>query len=931
MAKFITFNGITYVHPGAVSKVDVTALAQVSSSVTGIVALVGEAEGGQPNMVSAVGDPNFGIPKVYTFFDPATARATFREGPLADALNLAFDAANDPRIAAGASQVLAIKTNQSTAASVVLDTHYPPLTDACTVTSKDYGAHTGNIQIELDVSAADANNNEVTVTVQDNSTGITETLTNVAGKSLIDVQYRGPNTGRSLFTGFSLGPGAANQLTGDGTVFNGGTSVDADIGNWVKITSAPPGVNNWAFVGQTRRIANFVGGTVIEVESDWIDETDGSSVLPAGCGYEVIKECVGPFLAIDDTDGTTTYTAGALGSDTLVFHGFADNAGGGWPAAVQAQYVTGTAVSGWATTGVLRMGTNVGDGARYGDEDNGPCYIKIVSGPGAGQIRELTSGVAVVNNTLTIVTTGGTAWDDLGFSPAPTAASQFVFVNVSKDLTGAGSAPVANGALMSTAGTTGAATLLTLELRPGYGEWTTAGGGGPIIVNLAGVAAVTDFTVPIGTTTTVSDVINLINSPATPAISLSKQGWFARVGTGRVTTELASQLDWDGVVNTEVFACMGFEQIYKNTWGITSASVAVPQVPFKKNRLMDNLEQVIDTVNAQSALVGMTKATTLGSDGRGIPELNVPPIALAGGTAGTTTTTDLLNAYDVLIRHRHNTTVPLWSADGPSISLAEVHAATLSHTNLGSGAAKNENDAILAIDLATSANPLSDLQNSQAALNNRNCALVYEGVQRTNIDGTMTDFEPHMLAVILAGMQAGTSVGEPLTFKYLRSNDLFFPPALDPRDVTISNQLLLSGILFAEQVRGKGFRVVRNLSTYTQTDNLAYTDRNVNEVLNYVSYDLRSFIEDRFTGLKATPATAMSIKESVIAKLASYRDADIIVDSTDTVTGARINAFRNVRVTISGDIATIRFEMFPVIGINYEIIEIFAQLPTISA
>ena len=188
-----------------------------------------------------------------------------------------------------------------------------------------------------------------------------------------------------------------------------------------------------------------------------------------------------------------------------------------------------------------------------------------------------------------------------------------------------------------------------------------------------------------------------------------------------------------------------------------------------------------------------------------------------------------------------------------------------------------------------------------------------------------------MLAVILSGMQAGSPIGEPLTFKYLRSNDLTFPPELDPKDLTISNQLLLSGILFAEIVKGKGFRVVRNLSTFTQTDNLAFTDRNVNEVLNFVSYDLRSFIEDRFTGLKATPATATSIKDSVISKLSTYRDSDIIVDSTDTVTGQRLNAYRNVRVSISGDIATIRFEMFPVIGINFEIIEIFAQLPTISA
>ena len=248
---------------------------------------------------------------------------------------------------------------------------------------------------------------------------------------------------------------------------------------------------------------------------------------------------------------------------------------------------------------------------------------------------------------------------------------------------------------------------------------------------------------------------------------------------------------------------------------------------------------------------------------------------------------------------------------------------------MGSGAAKNENDAILAATV-TGANALIDIQNFQADLNNRNCALVYQGVERTNVDGEMTDFPAHMFAVLCAGMQAGAPVGTPLTYKYMRTNDLEYPGTLDPKDTTVNSQLLLSGILFAEPVRGKGFRIVRNLSTYTQTDNVAYTDRNVNEVLNYISYDIRTFIEERFTGVKATPATATSIKESLIAKLSSYRDQDIIVDSTDLVTGQRINAFRHVRVTISGDIATIRFELFPVIGINYETIEIFAQLPVIS-
>ena len=919
MAKFITFNGITYVHPGAVSKVDVTALAQVSGSATGIVALVGEAEGGQPNMVSDSTDPNFDTPKIYTFFDPANAKATLRGGPLADAINLAFDAANDPRIGGGASQVLAIKTNQDTPSTAAIPAHYNPARTAANARTKDYGAHTGNVQIEFDVSAADALNNETVVTITDNSTGTIETLNNVAGKSLIDVQYRGIDSGNVIFSGTTTVTAVTDELVDAGAAFTPGGSASAAEGNWVRITAVPDATAtpaNRAFVGQCRRIrTGGAGAAALQLETAWLDDSNAADFLPTGTSYEVVRECVGPFLAVDDTTGATTYTDVAGGADTVVFPA-QHNAG-----TEDLYSVENTSSDQFVSTGVFKLGTDVAGGNRYDLSSSGPNYIKIVSGPGAGQIREISTATATMAGPLSdIFQIAIDPVDAAGWSPVPTAASQFVFVNVSK-----GTA-TQNGAEMSVTGTTGAAVQLALSLRPGSGDWN---GAASIGMGAAGALSA-DITVPIAATTTASEVINLINSPATPGVSLSQQGWFARIGTGRVTTELASDLDWDGIVNTSVFACCGFDQLYRNTWGITSSSAPVTAV--KKNRLMDNLTQLIDAVNAQSALVTLTKATTAVTDGDGMALLNFPAIALTGGTAASTTTTDLLNAYDDLNRHRHNTVVPLWSTDGPSISLGEVHAATLSHTNLGSGAAKNENDGILAIDVSgTPATALVDVQNSQADLNNRNCALVYQGVQRTNVDGAMTQFEPHMLAVILAGMQAGTEVGEPLTFKYLRSNDLTYPNTLDPKDVSVSNQLLLSGILFAEPVQGKGFRVVRNLSTYTQTDNLAYTDRNVNEVLNYVSYDLRTFIEDRFTGIKATPATAASIKSSLISKLSSYRDADIIVDSTDTVTGQRLNAYRNVRVSISGDIATIRFEMFPVIGINYEIIEIFAQLPTISA
>ena len=82
--------------------------------------------------------------------------------------------------------------------------------------------------------------------------------------------------------------------------------------------------------------------------------------------------------------------------------------------------------------------------------------------------------------------------------------------------------------------------------------------------------------------------------------------------------------------------------------------------------------------------------------------------------------------------------------------------------------------------------------------------------------------------------------------------------------------------------------------------------------------------------IKAKPANASSIREATAGYLELMRGQNIIVDSTDE-RGNVINAYHNIRVTISGDIARIRVEIFPVVGINFQLTEIFLQLPTQAA
>lgn len=104
MARSINFNGMTLFRPGGLTRVRVSPLSPIGPTATGILGLIGEADGGEPGTV-------------ITIDDPALATDTFTSGPLADAIRQAFDPSNDGKIPSGVFRVYAYKTNASTQSS----------------------------------------------------------------------------------------------------------------------------------------------------------------------------------------------------------------------------------------------------------------------------------------------------------------------------------------------------------------------------------------------------------------------------------------------------------------------------------------------------------------------------------------------------------------------------------------------------------------------------------------------------------------------------------------------------------------------------------------------------------------------------------------------------------------------------------------------
>ena len=132
MAIIRTFNGASLLDPGAYSRIIVENLAGFPLQPTGFVGIIGEAQGGAPRVLDILEQTEI-----------QDAKARYKSGPIADALDLLLTPSNDPRISNGASKIVVYKVNNSTQSSLPLPSIIP--SDIVTLSSRNYGADENNL------------------------------------------------------------------------------------------------------------------------------------------------------------------------------------------------------------------------------------------------------------------------------------------------------------------------------------------------------------------------------------------------------------------------------------------------------------------------------------------------------------------------------------------------------------------------------------------------------------------------------------------------------------------------------------------------------------------------------------------------------------------------------------------------------------------
>lgn len=303
---------------------------------------------------------------------------------------------------------------------------------------------------------------------------------------------------------------------------------------------------------------------------------------------------------------------------------------------------------------------------------------------------------------------------------------------------------------------------------------------------------------------------------------------------------------------------------------------------------------------------------------------------LTGGTRGTSANTDWVNGFTAMSNVRINQTVPLASADAVTaqgtFTIASIVAATAAYAKLASSTA-GQNEVQGWVGISQAKTPLIATANTQ---NSEHIVLFGERSQRpasvggqTYVGGSLLQYTAGQViffpewatACVAAGMRAGAPLGEPLTWKYGNVSGVSSDSSWSEQNNSDVVAMELNGVTVINTVRGRGFRFDKVITTFTKSNNDAYTEETIVQIWKLVAFNLRQALQDAFVGRGGSLQRVSTVPAVIATVMQPLKDAGAITDSV--VNGQRLNAWRKVNWSLNGDQLTVSLVTTPTPGINY--------------
>jgi hypothetical protein len=300
--------------------------------------------------------------------------------------------------------------------------------------------------------------------------------------------------------------------------------------------------------------------------------------------------------------------------------------------------------------------------------------------------------------------------------------------------------------------------------------------------------------------------------------------------------------------------------------------------------------------------------------------------ALSGGAKGGTSPAAILDCFDALLKRRVNFIVPLFSRDAAddiadgltdsdsTYTIDAVHAAAKSHVAEASTVkGRKERQAWVGYK-----GSWDDTMEKSAALNSARVSMCFQDVLAQAADGTVQTMQPHMLAVISAGMHAAAPIGLSTTFKAPNilgfEHDEFHPEVHAEKGI-------MSNLTFVESAPQGGFRFVLDNSTYASDTNAwIYNRPAVVFAGDFAAFAIRLSTE-QYVGRRNSDVSVETIKNLLTTVFDNLRSLGVIVG--DAKTGGR--GFKDLVITIEGSIVRVGVTLSLVENLEFILSDIKVQ------
>lgn len=434
---------------------------------------------------------------------------------------------------------------------------------------------------------------------------------------------------------------------------------------------------------------------------------------------------------------------------------------------------------------------------------------------------------------------------------------------------------------LSYLGTTG-----TLTITPTTLTTTVVGGAG------------TSLSLNLGDYPTIQDLVTYLNT---------QPGYSAAVGTAALGQLPPSALDDVSGVGI----C--------SDWGAQNGRIKIDAYRFYNAVSQNSILVQLGIPAAQPAL--------------GLPDVMAAAALLAGGGRGGTSDAQIAAAMLALESVRGNFLVPLISRDATAdiadsltdssstYTVAATHASAKSHVlNLSTFKRRRNRQAFLSIDsdFATSKNTAANIASFR-------CSMAFQDFKQVGGNGSITQFQSWMGAVLAASMQAA-GFYKSIEFKGINTSGIISRAGdFDDRKDSNLEDALNSGLMPAKRALTGGFVWASDQTTYGKDNNFVFNSVQAVYAADTVALTTAQRMETAFAGQSVADISrpvAQAFLESIMADMLRLK---LIAPSDDAPKG-----FKNANIKIIGNAMLVSIEIKLATAIDFITID-FLVAPVVQA